>query len=130
MHPLRSRATALATAGLLALGLAACGGGDSDDTTASEDVQADVSVTGTDGLKFEPTELEAEAGEVAIGLTAEAAVEHNVVIEGVNGDAPVVEANSGSTNVGAVELEPGTYTFFCSIPGHRTAGMEGTLTVS
>ena len=130
MHALRSRATALATAGLLALGLAACSGGDSDDTTASEDVQADVSVSGTDGLKFEPTELEAEAGEIAIGLTAGDAVEHNIAIEGVNGDAPVVEANSGSTNVGTVELEPGTYTFFCSIPGHRTAGMEGTLTVS
>ena len=130
MQSLRSRATVLATAGLLSLGLAACGGGDDEGGSASgSDVEADVSVTGTDGLKFEPTELEAEAGEVAIELTSGEAVEHNVVIEEA-GDTTVVEAAAGETNVGTIELEAGDYTFYCSIPGHRTAGMEGTLTVS
>jgi plastocyanin len=124
---LRTRTTTLAVAGVLSLGLAACGGG--GDSTASEDVEADVEVTGTDSLKFEPTELEAEAGTVAIGLTSGSSVEHNVVIEGA-GDDPVVEAAAGQTAVGTVDLEAGDYTFYCSIPGHRTAGMEGTLTVS
>ena len=131
MHVLRSRATVLATAGLLSLGLAACGGGGGGDTAAApdSDVEVDASVLGTDGLKFEPTELEAPAGEVAIELTSGDAVEHNVVIEEA-GDEMVVEAAAGQTNVGTIELEAGDYTFYCSIPGHRTAGMEGTLTVS
>ncbi|MBN2622972.1 MAG: hypothetical protein JXA83_06385 [Acidimicrobiales bacterium] len=128
MRSLRSRVGVLAVTCLLSLGLAACGGGDDGGDTGA-DVEADVSVTGTDALKFEPTELSAEAGTIAIGLTSEPSVEHNVVIE-ETGDTMVVEAAGGQTNVGEVDLEAGTYTFYCSIPGHRVAGMEGTLTVS
>jgi plastocyanin len=128
MRSLRTRTTALATAGLLSLGLAACGGG-GDDTGGSADVEPDIEVLGTDALKYEPTELEAEAGEIAIQLTSEPSVEHNVVIE-ETGDTVVVEAAAGETNVGTIELDAGDYTFYCSIPGHRQAGMEGTLTVS
>lgn len=123
---LRTRTTTLAVAGVLALGLAACGGGGD---SASEDVEADVEVTGTDSLKFEPSELEAEAGTIAVGLTSGSSVEHNFVVEEAN-DTMVVEAPAGQTNVGTIDLEAGTYTFYCSVPGHRTAGMEGTLTVS
>ena len=124
MRSLRSHASVLALTGVLTLGLAACGGG--EDAPAAEDVEADVFVTGTDSLKFEPSELEAEAGEVTIALTSESLVP-DVVIEEA-GDTEVVEARGG-TQVGSIELEPGTYTFYCSVPGHREAGMEGTLTV-
>jgi uncharacterized cupredoxin-like copper-binding protein len=36
--------------------------------------------------------------------------------------------NGGVSTVN-VKLAPGTYTFYCSVPGHRQAGMQGTLTV-
>lgn len=128
MRSLRSRTTVLATAGLLSLGLAACGGG--GEASDAPDVEPDVEVVGTDSLKYEPTELEAEAGTIAIGLTSGESVEHNVVIRGVDGDSPVVEAPRGQTKVGTVDLEAGEYEFFCSIPGHEAAGMVGNLTVS
>ncbi len=57
-------------------------------------------------------------------------VEHNVTIaEGskVLGSTPTFV---GGTKTVTVTLKPGTYTFYCSVPGHRQAGMEGTLKVS
>jgi uncharacterized cupredoxin-like copper-binding protein len=36
---------------------------------------------------------------------------------------------NGGTKTLSVELKPGTYKYFCTVPGHRMAGMEGTLTV-
>lgn len=111
--------------------LAACGGGDTvgggapaDDAPASGTVQ----VVGTDSLAFEPATLTARAGEVTVELTTEDGVNHDFVIEELD-DLVVAEAGAGDTDTGTVELGPGVYTFYCSVPGHRPAGMEGTLTV-
>jgi len=131
MNPLLTRTSRLVVAGVLALGLAACGGdnGDTAPPPANGDAPSEVSVLGTDALKFEPTELTAAAGTITVTLTSEDAVEHDFVIEEI-GDEEVVYSGPGETNSGTVDLEAGTYTFYCSIPGHRTAGMEGTLTVT
>ncbi len=80
-------------------------------------------------LAFDQTELTAKAGKVTIDFTNPSAIEHNVVIEEngkeLAGFEPITE---GEESVSA-DLKPGTYTFFCSVTGHRQAGMEGTLTV-
>jgi plastocyanin len=70
----------------------------------------------------------AKAGQVAVALENSAGLIHNVTFVGINGDKPVVEVAKG-TEVGRVTLQPGTVTYYCNIPGHREAGMEGTLTV-
>ncbi len=57
-------------------------------------------------------------------------VEHNVTVaqgSTVLGATPTFQGGSRSLTL---KLKPGTYTFYCSVPGHRQAGMEGTLTVS
>ena len=68
------------------------------------------------------------AGTVTVALDNSGSLEHNVVFEGVNNDQPIVAAVSG-VDVGSVELAAGTYTYYCSISGHRAAGMEGEITL-
>jgi plastocyanin len=81
-------------------------------------------------LKFDTTSLSAKAGKVSIDFTNKAPLAHNVTIESSSGAAvgatPTFEGGSKTL---AVSLKPGTYKFYCSVPGHRQAGMEGTLTV-
>jgi plastocyanin len=81
-------------------------------------------------LAYDTKQLSAKAGTVTIDMANMSPVEHNVTIaEGskVLGATPTF---TGGSKAVTVKLKPGTYTFYCSVPGHRQAGMEGTLTVS
>ena len=63
-------------------------------------------------------------------MTNMSPVEHNLTIEEAN--KKVVGATPtfvGGKRTLTLKLSPGTYTFFCSVPGHRQAGMEGKLKV-
>lgn len=81
-------------------------------------------------LKFDVTELTSKPGKVTIDFDNPSSIPHNVEIEDEGGEVlGGTETISQSEESAAVELGPGTYTFFCSIPGHREAGMEGTLVV-
>jgi plastocyanin len=80
-------------------------------------------------IAFDTTSLSAKAGNVTIDFTNPSPLEHNVAIEKEGKKLAQSETiASGKTSV-SVDLEPGTYTFLCTIPGHAEAGMEGTLTV-
>jgi plastocyanin len=81
-------------------------------------------------LSFTTKQLSARAGKVTIDFANSSPVEHDVAIaqgSSVVGQTPVF---TGGTKTLTVTLKPGSYTFFCTVPGHRQAGMEGTLTVS
>lgn len=81
-------------------------------------------------LAYTTTTASAKAGSVAIDFKNPQALTHDVAIEDSSGEeVGKTELIAGGSDSTSVELKPGTYTFFCSVPGHREAGMEGTLTV-
>jgi plastocyanin len=81
-------------------------------------------------LKFDKSSLTAKAGSVSIQFTNNASLTHNLTVASASGAVEGATATfSGGTKILALNLKPGTYKFYCSVPGHRAAGMEGTLTV-
>jgi plastocyanin len=80
-------------------------------------------------IAFDTTSLSSKPGKVTIEFDNPSAIEHDVAIE-KDGEELAKSAlvTEGKTSVTA-DLEPGDYTFLCTVPGHAEAGMEGTLTV-
>ena len=82
------------------------------------------------GLAYTSSSATAKAGKVTIDFTNPQPLTHDVAIEDSSGKTvgktELIAEGSDST---VVDLKPGEYTFFCTVPGHREAGMEGTLTV-
>jgi plastocyanin len=81
-------------------------------------------------LHFDKNTLQSPAGNVRITMDNPSPVPHNVSLEGpggINQHGPTV-SKGGASEVQA-ELKPGSYTYYCSVDGHRQAGMQGTLTV-
>lgn len=147
MHP-RLRSVVLLSALLVALlALSGCGGGsvsaaDNDNNVAAGDTgEADeasdageeaaagdtVTVTTTE-FAFDPDGFTLPADmATTVVLQNEGAVEHDITIEATD---VKTHANATTTEQADVTLPAGDYVLFCSVPGHREAGMEGTVTVS
>ena len=133
---------------LAVFGLAACGGDDNKDTTtepaATEPATTETTTTGEgaagaggtveqaadpDGaLEFVKSSLSAPTGKVTFDFTNESSTPHDFVVEKDGEGIAKTEVITESTDTADGTLEAGEYTFFCSVPGHRQAGMEGTLT--
>jgi plastocyanin len=91
-------------------------------------VEIDADPTGQ--LKFLAASASAKAGSVTLRMKNASSVPHDIAVQGagaVNQIGPIV--SNGGTSTVTVNLKPGSYTFYCSVDGHRQAGMVGTLTV-
>lgn len=140
---------------LAAFALVACGGDDDDSGTTGGGgettqesgasgggggAEAEGGTAGAATLDFEADpggelaytveSATSKAGEVTVNFTNPQQLSHDVAIEDAGGKevgaTEVIGEGSDSTEV---DLKAGEYTFFCSVPGHREAGMEGALTV-
>jgi plastocyanin len=81
-------------------------------------------------LAYNTKTLTAKAGKVTIVMANMSPVEHNVTVAEGSKVLGATPSFVGGSKTLTLTLKPGTYTFYCSVPGHRQAGMEGTLTVS
>jgi uncharacterized cupredoxin-like copper-binding protein len=81
-------------------------------------------------LAFDTTSLKAKSGTVTVSMSNPSTFPHGIAVEGngVDKDGKVVQ--QGGTSTLTVKLKPGKYTYYCPVPGHRQAGMQGTLTVT
>jgi plastocyanin len=138
---------------LASLALVACGSSSDDSSATSAETttesqaetgqgQADEAEGGTagsaatldieagEGLAYTSDSATADAGKVTVNFTNPQPLTHDVAIEDSSGKTiGKTELIAEGSDSAAVDLKPGEYTFYCTVPGHREAGMEGTLSV-
>lgn len=98
-----------------------------DNGVAEEEMPADAYVWVGVDIDYSEAPSEIPSGSVTIGLDNQGNILHDVTFEGAN---VFVEANGGAQAWDTFTLQPGTYDYYCSVPGHRAAGMEGTVEVT
>ena len=81
-------------------------------------------------LSFDATTLAAKAGAVTIDLSNPSPVPHAIAVKDNGVDEQGQTVSTGGHSTVTVDLKPGTYTFYCPVPGHEAGGMKGTLKVS
>jgi uncharacterized cupredoxin-like copper-binding protein len=128
----RRAVAALSFVLLAAVLFAACGGGGGDSGPKAY-VPPKGPATETIAIQagnfyFKPNKIATNAGIAKIDLTAANGI-HDLVFDGAYPGFSLEADGGGSGQSQKIDLKPGKYTFYCSIPGHRAAGMVGTLTV-
>ena len=107
--------------------LAAVGAQKAEGTAEEENGVVDIPVAAA-GLAYQFADAKAGSGSVKFTSENPQSVDHNIAIRGngVDEKGPVVQ---NSTSEVTVDLQPGEYEFYCSVPGHAEGGMLGKLTV-
>jgi plastocyanin len=122
-------ASAVARGGKDTGALAQVGGGGPEGTAEAKGGVLEIPADDSGQLFYTFADAVAPAGRLRIESPNESSVDHNIALEGggVDEQGPIV-ADGGVSEI-QVDVDAGEYTFYCSVEGHREAGMEGTLTV-
>ena len=109
--------------------LASIGAGEAKGTAKEKDGKLAIPADPNGALAYQFANAQAKAGQLEIDSKNDSSIQHDIAIEGngVNEKGEVV-SNGGVSQISA-DLQAGEYTFYCSVTGHRQAGMEGKLTV-
>ncbi len=109
--------------------LAQVGAAQAEGTAEAENGTLEIPADPNGSLSYVFADATAPPGQLTIASPNESSVDHNIALEGGGVDeiGPVV-ADGGVSEI-QVDVQAGEYTFYCSVPGHREGGMEGTLTV-
>lgn len=110
---------------LMVATLVGCGGGSSEPVAVP--VGTDLEVHAVPGLRWDQTSYTAPAGEIEVALVNEDTMRHTLVV--IEGETIIsgfeLEVNrKGDVDSGTITLEPGTYTVFCTVPGHQNMKAE------
>jgi plastocyanin len=116
-----------------AVTLGACGGGGKSstppcppkaDTRAAANGAVTVCAVGT--IAYDVKNITTTAGTLTVTFINKSSIQHTFTVE----NTPLnLEASSGSSKTGSVQLQKGSYTFKCTVSGHEAAGMKGTIEV-
>jgi uncharacterized cupredoxin-like copper-binding protein len=80
--------------------------------------------------KIRLPETTLKAGKYTFEVKNEGKVPHNLVVKGTGLDEATSDLAPGISESLTVELKPGSYEFYCSIPGHKQLGMDQKVTVT
>ena len=81
-------------------------------------------------FKIALPKIAVHAGRVTFDVQNDGKIPHDLVVQGNGVDAKTPLLDAGQSKTLSVDLKPGTYDLFCSVPGHKEAGMDVKLTVS
>jgi plastocyanin len=109
--------------------LADIGGAVQKKPTTEKSGKIDIPTDPTGQLAYLVSSASAKPGKVTIDSVNKASVPHDIAVQGNGVNAKGKIVSNGGTSTVSVSLKPGSYTFFCTVPGHREAGMVGKITV-
>jgi len=109
--------------------LATAGAAKQEELAKAEGGSLDIPADPTGKTAYAFADAEAPAGPLTIESVNESSSPHNIALEGSGVDEEGEVVQGGGTSTVKADVKAGEYTFYCSVPGHREAGMEGTLTV-
>lgn len=130
MNPRTMRRGALALITTAAIGAGTLGAVAASVPTATKSLR-----NGASELSYSPAKLQVKipAGKSRIKVTLRyrntGSAEHDIAISGRGVSKVGEDAQPGTGTAVSATLRAGTYTYFCTVPGHRAAGMKGTLRV-